>query len=115
MPADERFVTRPFRDGDEETILDLFARSFPHAPRSLEHSGFEIVSVAPAVEYRDHKFIRHRLSRHPAVAAMVRPLLKLLPDPLPVSAGSIRVVARRRGGARIDIRAIRSIEPTHAR
>ena len=37
MPADERFVTRPFRDGDEETILDLFARSFPHAPRSREH------------------------------------------------------------------------------
>src|SRR5438046_7866356 len=37
MPADERFVTRPFRDGDEEAILDLFARSFPHAPRSPEH------------------------------------------------------------------------------
>jgi len=81
----------------------------------LEHSGFEIVSVAPAVEYRDHKFIRHRLARHPVIGAAVRPLLKLLPDPLPVSSGSIRVVARRRGGARIDIRAIRSIEPTHAR
>jgi hypothetical protein len=37
MPADERFVTRPFRDGDEEPILDLFARSFPHAPRTREH------------------------------------------------------------------------------
>src|SRR5437868_336416 len=37
MPAEERFVTRPFRDGDEEAILDLFARSFPHAPRSREH------------------------------------------------------------------------------
>jgi SAM-dependent methyltransferase len=81
----------------------------------LEHSGFEIVSVGPALEYRDHKFIRHRLARHPAVGAMVRPLLQLLPDPLPVSSGSIRVVARRRGGARIDVRAIRSIEPTHAR
>ncbi|HEV2722462.1 MAG TPA: class I SAM-dependent methyltransferase, partial [Thermoanaerobaculia bacterium] len=81
----------------------------------LEHSGFEIVSVAPAVEYRDHKFLRHRLSRHRLVAAVTLPLLKFLPDPLPVSSGSIRVVARRRGGARIDVRAIRSIEPTHAR
>jgi Acetyltransferase (GNAT) domain len=36
MPADERFVTRPFRDGDEEQILDLFARSF-HQPRTREH------------------------------------------------------------------------------
>ena len=37
MPADERFATRPFRDGDEEAILDLFAKSFPHAPRTREH------------------------------------------------------------------------------
>ncbi len=37
MPADARFVTRPFRDGDEESILDLFARSFPHAPRTRAH------------------------------------------------------------------------------
>lgn len=29
-----RFTTRAFRDGDEEAILDLFTRSFPHAPRS---------------------------------------------------------------------------------
>jgi hypothetical protein len=36
MPADERFVTRPYAPGDENAILDLFARSF-HAPRSLEH------------------------------------------------------------------------------
>jgi len=36
MPADERFVTRPFRDGDEAAILDLFARSF-HQPRTREH------------------------------------------------------------------------------
>jgi hypothetical protein len=37
MPADERFTTRAFRGGDEARILDLFARSFPHAPRSQEH------------------------------------------------------------------------------
>jgi hypothetical protein len=36
MPADERFVTRAYQPGDENDILDLFARSF-HAPRSLEH------------------------------------------------------------------------------
>jgi len=33
----ERFTTREYRDGDEAAILDLFARSFPHAPRSIEH------------------------------------------------------------------------------
>lgn len=36
MPADERFVTRPYRDGDEEQILELFARSF-QPPRTREH------------------------------------------------------------------------------
>lgn len=36
MPADERFVTRPFRDGDEDAVLDLFARSF-HRPRTRAH------------------------------------------------------------------------------
>src|SRR5687768_4767235 len=35
MPAE--LTTRPYRSGDEAAILDLFARSFPHAPRSLEH------------------------------------------------------------------------------
>jgi hypothetical protein len=36
MPADERFVTRAYAQGDESAILDLFKRSF-HTPRSLEH------------------------------------------------------------------------------
>jgi hypothetical protein len=35
MPAE--FTTREYRDGDEAAILELFARSFPHAPRSLAH------------------------------------------------------------------------------
>jgi SAM-dependent methyltransferase len=108
LVTERRHMAHNFR-----THLILYSRSA--LIELLEHSGFEIVSVAPAVEYRDHKFLRHRLARHPVVAAAVRPLLKLLPDPLPVSSGSIRVVARRRGGARIDVRAIRSIEPTHAR
>lgn len=29
--------TRGYRAGDEQQILDLFARSFPHAPRALAH------------------------------------------------------------------------------
>jgi hypothetical protein len=33
----DRFVIRAFEPGDEARILDLFARSFPHAPRSIEH------------------------------------------------------------------------------
>lgn len=37
MPADARFLTRAYRDGDEAAILDLFNRSFPHSPRSVEH------------------------------------------------------------------------------
>jgi hypothetical protein len=41
MPVDEaaveRFTVRAYRDGDERAILDLFARCFPHAPRSLGH------------------------------------------------------------------------------
>ena len=36
MPADERFTIRAYRSGDEEAILDLFARSF-HVSRSKEH------------------------------------------------------------------------------
>jgi len=31
MPADARFTSRPFHAGDEEQILALFARAFPHA------------------------------------------------------------------------------------
>jgi hypothetical protein len=36
MP-DDRFVTRAFEPGDETEILALFARCFPHAPRTIEH------------------------------------------------------------------------------
>ena len=34
---DARFTVRAFQAGDEAQILDLFNRSFPHAPRTLEH------------------------------------------------------------------------------
>jgi Acetyltransferase (GNAT) domain len=35
--ADERFIVRVFRAGDEQQILDLFNRCFPHSPRTIEH------------------------------------------------------------------------------
>src|ERR1043165_429771 len=84
--TERRHMAHNFR-----THLILYSRSA--VIELLEHSGFEIGSVGPALEYRDHKFLRHRLARHPLVAAIVRPFVKLLPDPLPVSSGAIRVVA----------------------
>jgi GNAT acetyltransferase-like protein len=56
MPADavqDRFLTREYRPGDEGAILDLFARSFPHAPRSLEHFRWK---------YRESPFGNERIS-----------------------------------------------------
>ena len=53
MPVDARFTTRAFRVGDEQAILDLFARSFPHAPRTLEHFRWK---------YRENPFGNDRIS-----------------------------------------------------
>ena len=72
----------------------------------LEHSGFEIALIGPDFEYRDHKFLRHWLAnRSNVVARLARALLGVLPDPLLVSSGSIRVVARRRHAR--DLRGVR--------
>jgi SAM-dependent methyltransferase len=96
------------------THLILYSRSA--LIELLEHSGFEIVSVAPSFEYRDHKFLRYWITaRFPLLAPLVRAILRLLPDPLLVSSGSIRITAKRRAGPPMDVRAIRSVEPTHAR
>ena len=82
----------------------------------LEHSGFEILTIGPELEYRDHKFLRHWSANHWSVLAPIaQAALHVLPDPLLVSSGSLRVVARRRGGTTNNVRAIRSVEPTHAR
>jgi SAM-dependent methyltransferase len=82
----------------------------------LEHSGFEIEAIGPGFEYRDHWFLRHWLAaRWPRLAPVVNALLRLLPDPLLVSPGSIRIVAKRRAGTPVNVHAIRSVEPTHAR
>lgn len=56
MPADTPhplLEVRTYRAGDETAILDLFARSFPHAPRALEHFRWK---------YRDNPFGKAHIS-----------------------------------------------------
>ncbi|MBV9493815.1 MAG: methyltransferase domain-containing protein [Acidobacteria bacterium] len=82
----------------------------------LEHSGYEILDIGPDFEFRDHKFLRHRvINRWPYLAALLRPILRILPNPLLVTSGSMSILAKRRAGPTVDIRSIRSVEPTHAR
>ena len=96
------------------THLILYSRSA--LIELLEHSGFEIIDIGPDFEYRDQKFVRHWFAtHHPILAPFARMLLAMLPDPTIVSTGSIRIVARRRSGAALNVRAMRSVEPTHAR
>ncbi|HYC59632.1 MAG TPA: bifunctional glycosyltransferase/class I SAM-dependent methyltransferase [Thermoanaerobaculia bacterium] len=96
------------------THLILYSRSA--LIELLERSGFEIDDIGPDFEYRDHKFLRHWIAaHHPIVAPFARMVLKMLPDPLIVSTGSIRIVAKRRSGPPLNVRTIRSVEPTHAR
>jgi SAM-dependent methyltransferase len=99
---------------DFRTRVILYSRSA--LIELLERSGFEIANVGPAFEYRDQRFLRHWISaRWPALLPIARAVLALLPDPLLVSSGSIRIIARRRAGPPLNVRAIRSVEPTHAR
>lgn len=96
------------------THLILYSRSA--LIELLEHSGFEIADIGPDFEYRDHKFLRHwTAAHHPILAPIARMLLNVLPDPLIVSTGSIRILAKRRSGPPLNVRTIRSVEPTHAR
>jgi len=107
--TERRWMTQNFR-----THLILYSRSA--LIELLEHSGFEIVSIGAELAYRDHRFLRHSVAtRWPALAPLVRILLKVLPDPLLLFSGSIRIVAKRRAGAPVNFSAIRSVEPTHAR
>lgn len=107
--TERRWMTQNFR-----THLILYSRSA--LIELLEHSGFEIISIGAELAYRDHRFLRHSVgTRWPGLAPLVRMLLKILPDPLLVSSGSIRIVAKRRAGSPVNFRAIRSVEPTHAR
>lgn len=109
MLTEKRRMAQNFR-----THLILYSRSA--LIELLERSGFEILDIGPDFVYRDHKFVRHWMSaHHPMIAPLVNAVMRFLPDPLIVSPGSIRIVARRRGGPSINVRAIRSVEPTHAR
>lgn len=81
----------------------------------LEHSGFELLAIGPDWEYRDRRFLRHRIGRESIASRIAQSLLGLLPDPMLVSSGSIRIVARRRAGPPFNVRPIRAAEPTHAR
>ena len=82
----------------------------------LEHSGFEIVSVGGDYEHVEHPFLLARLEQlSKPLASIVKLALPLLPDPIAVSSGSIRIVARRRAGPPLGVRSIRVVEPTHAR
>lgn len=96
------------------THLILYSRSA--LIELLEHSGFEISDIGPDFEYRDQKFLRHWIaSHHPILSPFARLLMKVLPDPVIVSTGSIRIMAKRRSGPPLNTRSIRSVEPTHAR
>jgi SAM-dependent methyltransferase len=107
--TNRRWIAQGFR-----THLILFSRSA--LIELLERSGFEIGSVSPDLEYRDHKFVRHTVAaRWPSFAGVARALLNVVPDPLLVSSGSIRIIARRRAGPPLNVRAVRAVEPTHAR
>jgi SAM-dependent methyltransferase len=107
--TERRWMTQNFR-----THLILYSRSA--LIELLEHSGFEIVSIGAELEYRDQRFLRHSVAtRWPALTPVVRTLFTILPDPLLVPSGSIRIVAKRRVGSPVNFRAIPSVEPTHAR
>ena len=107
--TERRWMTQNFR-----THLILYSRSA--LIELLEHSGFEIVSIGAELEYRDQRFLRHSVAtRWPALTPVVRTLFRILPDPLLVPSGSIRIVAKRRVGSPVNFRAIPSVEPTHAR
>jgi hypothetical protein len=56
--------TRPYRAGDEAAILDLFAKSFPHAPRSLAHFNWKFRGNPAGNERISLTFAGERLVAH---------------------------------------------------
>lgn len=109
LMTEKRRMAQNFR-----THLILYSRSA--LIELLEHSGFEIEDIGPDFVYRDHRFLKHWMhSHHPRIAGFVNAIIRLLPDPLLLSTGAIRIVAKRRAGPAMNVRAIRSVEATHAR
>jgi SAM-dependent methyltransferase len=82
----------------------------------LERSGFEIVYAHADFAYHDRDSVRRALEASGGrVVRLAARVVNVLPDPLRASGGSIRVVARRRTGAPVNLRAVPSMEATHAR
>lgn len=106
---------------EKELMAQNFRRHLVLYSRSalielLERSGFDIDSAAPEFEYRDHVYLRQSVAaRWKSMHGAAEGVLKILPDPLITTSGSIRVIARRRSGPPISVRTIRAVEPTHAR
>jgi dolichyl-phosphate beta-glucosyltransferase len=82
----------------------------------LDSSGFEIVSLTSDFEYCDGPFLASRIEQiHPVLGRVASGVLRVMPERIPVSSGSLRVAARRRSGPPVELRPIRAAEPTHAR
>ena len=63
MP-DDRFVTRAYQPGDERQILELFARCFPHAPRTREHFRWKYLNNSYGNAHISLTFDEDRLVGH---------------------------------------------------
>jgi hypothetical protein len=88
--------TRGYASGDERQILDLFARSFPHAPRSLEHFRWKYLENPFGRERISLTFIDGQLSGHYAGYAV------------PVHAYGKQILAHQIGDTMTDV-AVRHI------
>lgn len=70
----------------------------------LEQNGFEILTARSDLEYHRSSFIESRLdSLNPLLAALARPVLRLLPEPIPITSGSVLILARKTSSPRITI------------
>jgi hypothetical protein len=85
-------TTRAYRDGDETAILELFARSFPHAPRSLEHFWWK---------YREDPFGNGRISL--TFDDQERLVGHYSGYPVPFCADGRRVIAHQIGDTMTDV------------
>src|SRR5690349_12233532 len=90
MPAD--LTVRAYRDGDETAVLDLFARSFPHAPRSVAHFDWK---------YRRSPFGNERISV--ALDGAGRVLAHYAGYPVPFRAYGRDVLAHQIGDTMTDV------------
>ncbi|HXI13621.1 MAG TPA: bifunctional glycosyltransferase/class I SAM-dependent methyltransferase [Thermoanaerobaculia bacterium] len=102
-------------------LTERFARHRIHYSHAalvelLEHSGFEIMNASSPAHYLTRSEMKERTAHLPRwISALLDRAAELLPEPALFPSGSIRIVAKRRAGSRSNLRAIRAVEPTHAR